>query len=199
MWEGQGGGVRPLGRGHPAASIMCIIDHVTAEPANLQSPHKCNLEFSTRVADGTERRSEPPSTSGAGGGARGGLSGVPRAVRFVYQAQNAPHSHTSRLCEPCSRSSMQEDFRADSDSRSTDTQCSRPGLFNCVRRGIVKALCASSSLGRGRSHGLGPRDAPLEHILRGQRREVIALREKVFGQPSGAHLDAREWSPSFVH
>ena len=29
--------------------------------------------------------------------------------------------------------------------------------------------------------------------------KVIALREKVFGQPSGAHLDAREWSPSFVH
>ena len=135
--------------------------------------------------------------------ARGVVSPVSRVLfvwfTIVYQAQNAPHSHTSRLCEPCSRSSMQEDFRADSDSRSTDTQCSRPGLFNCVRRGIVKALCASSSLGRGRSHGLGPRDAPLEHILRGQRREVIALREKVFGQPSGAHLDAREWSPSFVH
>ena len=187
---------------------MCIIDHVTAEPANLQSPHKCNLEFSTRVADGTERSTEvgaaehePRRRRRAGWSLRCPACCSEQAVAcsFCVQAQNAPHSHTSRLCEPCSRSSMQEDFRADSDSRSTDTQCSRPGLFNCVRRGIVKALCASSSLGRGRSHGLGPRDAPLEHILRGQRREVIALREKVFGQPSGAHLDAREWSPSFVH
>ena len=80
--------------------IMCI-DHVTAELANLQSPHKCNLEFSTRVADGTERRSEPPSTSGAGGGARGGLSGVPRAVpnrllpvRFVSRLKmHLTHTH----------------------------------------------------------------------------------------------------------
>jgi hypothetical protein len=63
---------------------------------------------------------------------------------------------------------MQEDVRTDSDSR---PRCLAAQLLSHLSRlftalgGIVKALCASSSLDRGRSHGLGPRDAPLEHVL----------------------------------